>query len=185
MVVCGFVMVCSGSFAWPRWSAWDDVSNVNAQCACATELANAVVSWQFAFGEWTGHWSGRYWDDGWRSGSPCAFVRCRDVWASSDIVTPFWTVADNPTHFVVSDRLLLLVWTGCPSWRVGRFCPSWCCCWLLFLILDVCLLILVNVSHWVPMLNDSLAETMALLYGFLTVLLPFHWPVGKFGRLGC
>jgi len=30
----------------------------------------------------------------------------------------------------------------------------------------------------------SLAETMAFLYGFLVVHLPFHWSVGKSGRRG-
>jgi len=34
------------------------------------------------------------------------------------------------------------------------------------------------------MLNDPLADSMAFLYGFLAVHLPFHWPVGRFGSRG-
>jgi len=33
-------------------------------------------------------------------------------------------------------------------------------------------------------MNNPLAETMVLLYGFLAVHLPFHWLVGRFGRRG-
>jgi len=53
VVVCGFVMVCSGSYAWPRWSAWDDVSNVKAQytCACGTQADGSTVWSAVAVGD--------------------------------------------------------------------------------------------------------------------------------------
>jgi len=155
---CGsFVIIYSGIFAWYRWSAWEDVSNWNAQCTCAcgTQAEGSTVRSAVAVGDEMAAIRSRC------AGrivmrqllivrqapenrhqlsarqTPC-LVRCRDVWVSGDVVTPFWTVTDNPTPFcglrqiTPSDTELAVVLM---CWKVWPFLmlllvalsESWCC----------------------------------------------------------
>jgi len=124
--------MCLGSFAWSLWSAWDDVSNVNAQCTCAcggTRAGGSTVRSAVAVGDEMA--GSRFWratralvgpvvrQPSRQSSSPRALVRCRDVWASSD-VTPLLLMS-RMSGVVPSPRSIM----------AGQSCLlSWCCNWL-------------------------------------------------------
>ena len=84
--------------------------------------------------------------------------------------------------FVVSDGLLLLIRTGCPSWCVGNVLT------LLDIaagFLEACLNIVVDVSSagcrcWM----NSRAGNVVLYTEFSRVRPALHWLVGRFGRCG-
>jgi len=115
-------MICSGNFAWPRWSAWDDVSNVNARytCACGTRVDGStdrvgcsshsdpqIIQIHGSSGLMAvNSLSASEQDTGVArselatADGPAAPVHSYGVvMLLSDDVTPFWTVTDNPTPF--------------------------------------------------------------------------------------